>query len=245
MKAQVSELMLGGQKIFTGTREDSYKIIFFIGMGFSTGLKRYQERQIRLYCRLVLLDHWPNQPVKKFWLNLLLNPWPLVSQARLLFILYGPSCPDGKNERKLPHLTQVSVAWLSPCSIKLRIFCFKLQYKHIIAGTLNWHSLVEMELPRRSLQEVANAIHLLFGDADLEDQSNQSMLTILEELIGIALYQLSTSLSSHEISPMSVRRPALFEHLSPPRLQLFLSSGKWTTWPGSWCSVRAHCATTF
>ncbi|XP_056890405.1 F-box only protein 47-like isoform X3 [Takifugu flavidus] len=108
------------------------------------GLKRYQERQIRLYCRHVLLDCWPNQPVKKFWLNLLLNPWPLVSQARLLFILYGPSCPD---------------------------------------GTLNWHSLVEMELPRRSLWEVANAIHLLFGDTDLEDQSNQSMLTILEELI--------------------------------------------------------------
>lgn len=118
----MSELLLGRQKIFTGTGEDSYKSSFFTGVGRSTGLKRYQERQIRLYCRHVLLDCWPNQPVKKFWLNLLLNPWPLVSQARLLFILYGPSCPDGKNERQLPLLIQVSVAWLSTCSIKLRVF---------------------------------------------------------------------------------------------------------------------------
>lgn len=34
LKDQVSELMLGGQKTFTGTGEDSYKINFFTGVGF-------------------------------------------------------------------------------------------------------------------------------------------------------------------------------------------------------------------
>lgn len=47
---------------------------------------------------------------------------------------------------------------------------------------------MEMGLPRGSLWDVANAIHLLFGDTEMEDQSNQSMLTILEELIGNMLY---------------------------------------------------------
>lgn len=74
----------------------SYNIVF-TGVGLFTGLKWYKELQIRLYCRHVLLDHWTNRPVKQFWLNLLLRPWPLVSQARLLFILYGPSLPEGKN----------------------------------------------------------------------------------------------------------------------------------------------------
>ncbi|CAF92319.1 unnamed protein product, partial [Tetraodon nigroviridis] len=57
-------------------------------------LKWPEELQIRLYCRHVLLDHWPNRSDRQLWLNLLLRPWPLVSQARLLFILYGPSYLD-------------------------------------------------------------------------------------------------------------------------------------------------------
>lgn len=56
------------------------------------------------------------------------------------------------------------------------------------AGTLSWNSLVEMELPCSALWDVANAIHLLFGDTGMKDQSNQSMVTILEELIGNLLY---------------------------------------------------------
>lgn len=64
------------------------------------------------------------------------------------------------------------------------------------AGTLSWHSLVEVGLPHSALWDVANAIHLLFGDTEMEDQSNQSMLTILEELIGITFYQLTALCSS-------------------------------------------------
>ncbi|XP_012775770.3 F-box only protein 47 isoform X1 [Maylandia zebra] len=73
------------------------------------GVKWYQELQLRLFCRQVLLDPWPNQPECHFWLMQLLKPWPLVSQAHLLFILYGPLLPEGTLgwedlvERGLPH----------------------------------------------------------------------------------------------------------------------------------------------
>lgn len=60
------------------------------------GVKWYQELQLRLFCRQVLLDPWPNQPECHFWLMQLLKPWPLVSQAHLLFILYGPLLPEGE-----------------------------------------------------------------------------------------------------------------------------------------------------
>lgn len=74
------------------------------------------------------------------------------------------------------------------------------------AGTLSWHSLVEMGLPHSALWDVANAVHLLFSDTDMMDQSTQSMLTILEELIGITFYQLhSTSQLTHK-TPMSAKR---------------------------------------
>ncbi|KAM9710350.1 F-box only protein 47-like [Menidia menidia] len=73
------------------------------------GLKRYQELQLRLFCRHVLLDPWPSQAECQFWLTLLLKPWPMVSQAHLLFVLYGPLLPEGTLgwqdlvERGLPH----------------------------------------------------------------------------------------------------------------------------------------------
>ncbi|XP_047457328.1 F-box only protein 47-like [Mugil cephalus] len=60
------------------------------------GSKWYQELQLRLFCRQVLLDSWSNQPECQFWLTQLLKPWPMVSQAHLLFILYGPLLPEGK-----------------------------------------------------------------------------------------------------------------------------------------------------
>nr|XP_015216999.1 PREDICTED: F-box only protein 47 isoform X2 [Lepisosteus oculatus] len=56
------------------------------------------EVQIRLFCRSVLLDWWRDQADRLFWLTRLLQPWPFVSQARLLFIFYGPLSQDGKIE---------------------------------------------------------------------------------------------------------------------------------------------------
>ncbi|XP_068428538.1 F-box only protein 47-like [Clinocottus analis] len=73
------------------------------------GVGWFQKMQLRLFCRQVLLDPWPNQLECQFWLTQLLKPWPLVSQAHLLFVLYGPLMPEGTFgwqdlvERGLPH----------------------------------------------------------------------------------------------------------------------------------------------
>nr|XP_020470070.1 F-box only protein 47 isoform X2 [Monopterus albus]XP_020470071.1 F-box only protein 47 isoform X2 [Monopterus albus]XP_020470072.1 F-box only protein 47 isoform X2 [Monopterus albus]XP_020470073.1 F-box only protein 47 isoform X2 [Monopterus albus]XP_020470074.1 F-box only protein 47 isoform X2 [Monopterus albus] len=73
------------------------------------GVRWYQELQLRVFCRQVLLDPWSNQLECQFWLTQLLRPWPMVSQAHLLFILYGPLMPEGTLgwryvvERWLPH----------------------------------------------------------------------------------------------------------------------------------------------
>ncbi|XP_078501757.1 F-box only protein 47 isoform X3 [Lissotriton helveticus] len=54
------------------------------------------ELHIRLFCRNVLLHHWPHQSDSAFWLTRILKPWPMVNQARLLFIIFGPASPvDG------------------------------------------------------------------------------------------------------------------------------------------------------
>ncbi|AWP12916.1 putative F-box only protein 47 [Scophthalmus maximus] len=73
------------------------------------GVRQYKELQLRLFCRRVLLDPWLTEPDCQFWLRQLLRSLPMVSQARLLFILYGPLLPEGSLgwqdvvERVLPH----------------------------------------------------------------------------------------------------------------------------------------------
>uniref|UniRef100_A0A672U818 F-box protein 47 n=1 Tax=Strigops habroptila TaxID=2489341 RepID=A0A672U818_STRHB len=54
------------------------------------------ELRIRLYCRSVLLNHWIHRSDSAFWLTRILKPWPMVNQARLLYIIFGPvSSLDG------------------------------------------------------------------------------------------------------------------------------------------------------
>ncbi|KAK7904924.1 hypothetical protein WMY93_017531 [Mugilogobius chulae] len=73
------------------------------------GIYRFQEVEIRLFCRKVLLDPWSNRLECQFWLIELLKPWPMVSQAHLLLILFGPLLPEGTVgfqelvDRALPH----------------------------------------------------------------------------------------------------------------------------------------------
>ncbi|NXH48543.1 FBX47 protein, partial [Dicaeum eximium] len=60
------------------------------------GSARRLELRIRLYCRGVLL--WPGsrRSDSAFWLTRILKPWPMVNQARLLYIIFGPvSSRDG------------------------------------------------------------------------------------------------------------------------------------------------------
>ncbi|XP_019494126.1 PREDICTED: F-box only protein 47 [Hipposideros armiger] len=61
------------------------------------GSARKLELRIRLFCRNVLLDHWPHRSDSAFWLTRILKPWPMVNQARLLYIIFGPVAPqDGQ-----------------------------------------------------------------------------------------------------------------------------------------------------
>ncbi|XP_029386686.1 F-box only protein 47 [Echeneis naucrates] len=110
------------------------------------GMRWYEELQLRVFCRQVLLDPWSNQPECRFWLMQLLKPWPVVSKAHLLFILYGPLLPD---------------------------------------GTLGWQDLVDRGQPHSALWDLARAILLLFGKLTVKGWSTESLLSMLDELIGI------------------------------------------------------------
>ncbi|NXB62024.1 FBX47 protein, partial [Struthidea cinerea] len=60
------------------------------------GSARRLELRIRLYCRGVLLSPGSHRSDSAFWLTRILKPWPMVNQARLLYILFGPvSALDG------------------------------------------------------------------------------------------------------------------------------------------------------
>nr|XP_006815662.1 PREDICTED: F-box only protein 47-like [Saccoglossus kowalevskii] len=56
------------------------------------GAKSHDEIYIRIFLHRVLLD-WSDGDDKTFWLSRILKPWPMVQQARILYILYGPKCP--------------------------------------------------------------------------------------------------------------------------------------------------------
>ncbi|XP_063158884.1 F-box only protein 47 [Candoia aspera] len=60
------------------------------------GNARKLELRIRTFCRNVLLNHWIHRSDSAFWLTRILKPWPMVNQARLLYIIFGPaSTVDG------------------------------------------------------------------------------------------------------------------------------------------------------
>ncbi|XP_028846095.1 F-box only protein 47-like [Denticeps clupeoides] len=71
------------------------------------GASDRMEQHIRRFCRSVLLDLNQCAGDSLFWLTHLLRPWPMVSQARLLFILCGPLCTDGK------------IGWQQVCDVPL------------------------------------------------------------------------------------------------------------------------------
>ncbi|XP_042331895.1 F-box only protein 47 [Sceloporus undulatus] len=55
------------------------------------GSARKLELRIRIFCRNVLLNHWIHWGDSAFWLTRILKPWPMVNQARLLYIIFGPT----------------------------------------------------------------------------------------------------------------------------------------------------------
>ncbi|XP_033026571.1 F-box only protein 47 isoform X2 [Lacerta agilis] len=60
-------------------------------VGSKPGSARKLELRIRIFCRSVLLNHWIHRSDSAFWLTRILKPWPMVNQARLLYILFGPA----------------------------------------------------------------------------------------------------------------------------------------------------------
>ncbi|XP_056368221.1 F-box only protein 47 isoform X1 [Oenanthe melanoleuca] len=59
------------------------------------GSARRLELRIRLFCRAVLLSG-SRRGDSAFWLTRILKPWPMVNQARLLYLIFGPvSSRDG------------------------------------------------------------------------------------------------------------------------------------------------------
>ncbi|XP_051899196.1 F-box only protein 47-like [Pristis pectinata] len=71
------------------------------------GATRKLELQIRLFYRRVLLDHWEHQCDIAFWLTRILKPWPMVNQARLLYLLYGPMSINDGGQIHWHHMTQI------------------------------------------------------------------------------------------------------------------------------------------
>ena len=46
-----------------------------------------------MFCREIFLDKAETADLS-FWLAQILKPWPMCFQARILFILYGPTDPE-------------------------------------------------------------------------------------------------------------------------------------------------------
>ncbi|XP_041367596.1 F-box only protein 47-like [Gigantopelta aegis] len=59
------------------------------------GIHGKLERETRQFFRKVFLDHCPTVQDRAFWLSRILKPWPMVHQAKILYLLYGASFDTG------------------------------------------------------------------------------------------------------------------------------------------------------
>ncbi|KAH3887320.1 F-box only protein 47-like isoform X2 [Dreissena polymorpha] len=59
-----------------------------------SGSHQRLEFEIRCFFRRVFLDPCSSIQDKAFWMTRILKPWPLVYQARLIFLIYGPVLED-------------------------------------------------------------------------------------------------------------------------------------------------------
>jgi len=101
----------------------------------SQGANPQLELHVRIFLRRVFLDDCSSESDKALWLNLVLKPFAMVDQARVLFLLFGP-ISNGKTSKtavtdiKL-FLTQELTSTHDTC-IKLdvpflfmNLFCFQ------------------------------------------------------------------------------------------------------------------------
>lgn len=157
----------------------------------------------------------------------LLKPWPMVSQARLLFIFYGPLTPEGeaafwcsvklfllllafsrlgltlnknvaigilavkRNLRNRAHLNATKSLWWK--TDRQTDSQWVSGTPSLCAGTLAWEDVVDRGLTVQALCDLARAFLLLFCKRDYKVWTTNSMLAILEELIGINISWLYVS----------------------------------------------------
>ncbi|KAF1613935.1 F-box only protein 47, partial [Eudyptes chrysolophus] len=127
------------------------------------GSARKLELRIRLYCRSVLLNHWIHRSDSAFWLTRILKPWPMVNQARLLYIIFGPvSSLDGD---------------LAPSLFKKKLLC------HLIycSGHVVWQKMIEGPTDETSLKGLADAIKLLY-DTEAREWTADDVISLVDEL---------------------------------------------------------------
>lgn len=55
------------------------------------GAHSKMEYDSRVFFRRIFLNHCQSVQERGFWLNQILKSWPMVHQARILFLLYGPT----------------------------------------------------------------------------------------------------------------------------------------------------------
>ncbi|KAJ8781511.1 hypothetical protein J1605_011010 [Eschrichtius robustus] len=131
-----------------------YRSFVFIGNA------RKLELRIRLFCRNVLLDHWTHRSDSAFWLTCILKPWPMVNQARLLYIIFGPVAPqDGEH------------SFLRDPS-----FCFNYH-----SGQVVWQKMIEEPADEPSLKGLADAIKLLY-DTGTKGWTADDVISLVDEL---------------------------------------------------------------
>ncbi|XP_067135516.1 F-box only protein 47-like isoform X3 [Centruroides vittatus] len=93
-----------------------------------------KEMYVRMYHRFVYLDYCWNSTDRSFWLSKILKPWPLVHQAKLLFLLYGPVCSD---KIQWFELTENTPEDYSEASKKLTDLAYIIQLMQ--QNTLEWN----------------------------------------------------------------------------------------------------------
>ncbi|ESO91551.1 hypothetical protein LOTGIDRAFT_76158, partial [Lottia gigantea] len=84
------------------------------------------ENGIRLLIRRVFLDPCPSISDRAFWLTRILKPWPMVTQARIIYLLYGAAYQGSPDE------------WLAENVANLLLLCGdKITAKLLISKAIN------------------------------------------------------------------------------------------------------------
>ncbi|XP_074637810.1 F-box only protein 47-like [Acropora palmata] len=101
------------------------------------GSQPWYERYIRVFCREIFLDKSSDLNEKGFWLCKILKPWPLVFQARLLYIIYGPVNED--NGTVDWHAVEICPTFFGVEDAELEELATALKILHFHCDNKDWN----------------------------------------------------------------------------------------------------------